>query len=71
MEPEYHFLGGRITEPVCFGPVSEGLIFGSEAVLFGKCWVCFIEIDGDVPVPNVSINRPSWMNGAVWGRSHC
>lgn len=48
MEPEYHFLGGWITEPVCFGPVWEGLIFGSEAVLLGKFWICFIEVGANV-----------------------
>lgn len=71
MEPEYHFLGGWITEPVCFGPVWEGLIFGSEAVLFGKFWICFIEVGANVPVQMVSVNCLSWVYGAIWRSSHC
>lgn len=44
MEPEYHVLGGRITEPVRFRAVWERDIFGGEAALLGKCWICFIEV---------------------------
>lgn len=51
MEPEYHVLGGRVAQPVGLGAVWEDDVFGGEAVLFGECWICFIEIRVNISVP--------------------
>lgn len=58
MEPDYHFLGRRVTEPVCFRAVWKGDVFGDEAALFGECWIRYIEVRADVPVPRYSANCP-------------
>lgn len=71
MEPEYHFLSGRITEPVRFRAVWECDVFGGEAALFGECWVRGIEVRAYVPRPTYSANCPLWVDGAMRGRSYC
>lgn len=58
MEPEYHFLGRRVAEPVCFRAIREGDVSGGKAVLFGECWICYIEIRADVPIRMCSANCP-------------
>lgn len=60
MDPEYDFLGRRITEPVRFRAVWKCDIFGGEAALFGECWVCYIKVGADVPVSMYSANCPHW-----------
>lgn len=44
MEPEYHLLCGRTTQPVRFGAVRKRDILRGEAALFGERWISYIEV---------------------------
>ena len=54
VEVEYHFLGGRVTEPVRFCAVQKRDIFGVETLLLGECWIKIIKIRSEVPIPMIS-----------------